>query len=149
VAKWRNDLNARGEGFRAPASANSPGDTDLGLWNVLGNPDMPAPQQSLLQILCPEFSLSGSDCSDNTLLPLIIAYFKAPTLRDLGQSNPYLHNGAQDTIEGVLNFYVEVSQLARAQQLRDSSPEISDVFIDQTDVAALSAFLNALNEDYD
>jgi cytochrome c peroxidase len=110
---------------------------------------MPAPQQPLLQILCPEFSLNGSDCSDNRLLPLIIANFKTPTLRDLGQSNPYLHNGVQDTIEGVLNFYVDVSQLARAQQLRDSSPEISVVFIDQTDVAPLSAFLNALNEDYD
>jgi len=37
--------------FEAVPSLNSPGKTDLGLWNVYANPDFPAPQAGLGQIL--------------------------------------------------------------------------------------------------
>jgi cytochrome c peroxidase len=135
--------------FRSPVSSDTPGYTDLGVWNIVGNPDLPAPQDALLQILCPEFNLDGASCSDETVLPLAIAYFKTPTVRDLGQSNPYLHNGSMNTIEEVINFYIQVSALAQTNQLRAASPELSSIFVDQSDVAPLSAFLRALNEDYD
>jgi len=143
-----NHPNASGL-FRSPASASRVGYTDLGVWNIVDNPDLPTPQTALHQILCPEFNLGTDSCDDNALLPLTAGYFKTPTLRDLGQSSPYLHNGLMNTITDVLNFYVNVSQLARAQQLRSASPELSDIFIDQSDVTPLSAFIQALNEDYD
>jgi cytochrome c peroxidase len=135
--------------FRSPAELASPGYTDLGVWNIVGNPDVPNPQTTLLEILCSEFNLSGADCEDDAVLPLTIGFFKTPTVRDLGQSAPYLHNGSINTIEDVINFYVNSSQLARGGTLRNGSPEMSAMSIDQTDVDPLAAFLRALNEDYD
>jgi cytochrome c peroxidase len=134
--------------FRTPASLSLPGYTDLGAWNVVGNPDLPDPQDNLSAVLCGQFNLTGPDCKAAALLPLSIAYFKTPTVRDLGQSNPYLHTGAMDTIEDVVNFYVRVAGLAHDGQLRNASKELSKMFIDASDVAPLTAFLNALNEDY-
>ena len=135
--------------FRSPVFAAKPGYTDLWVWNIVANPDVPAPQEALDQILCAEFNLTGSTCANETLLPLTIGYFKTPTVRDLGQSNPYLHNGSMNKIPDVINFYLTTSALARAKTLRAASPEVSDIEIDQTDVTPLAAFLRALNEDYD
>jgi len=139
--------NASGR-FRSPALASKPGYTDLGAWNIVGNPDLPAPQNTLSPILCGEFNLTGPACNAAALLPLTIAYFKTPTVRDLGQSAPYLHTGALDTIDDVLSFYIRVSTMARQGLVRNGSPELSGIFIDDSDTAALDAFLKALNEDY-
>ncbi len=139
--------NASGR-FRTAAVSTKPGFTDLGAWNIVGNPDIPNPQQALSEVLCPEFNLSGPSCNPATLLPLVVGYFKTPTLRDLGQSNPFLHSGAMTTVEDVVNFYVTVSGLDHNSQLRNGSIELSNMFIDADDVAPLTAFLNALNEDY-
>jgi hypothetical protein len=59
--------------FRSPASAEKPGFTDLGAWNIIGNPDIPRPQEALSGILCPQFTLTGADCNPAKLLPLSIA----------------------------------------------------------------------------
>jgi len=142
-----NHPNASGM-FRSPASSDNLGFTDLGVWNIFANPDIPNPQSAMTQILCAEFNLSSSNCTPDAVLPMAIAFFKTPSVRDPGQSNPYLHNGSLDTIADVLNFYGEVSSMARGGQLRNPSPELSNVFIDANDVAPLTAFLNALNEDY-
>ena len=40
------------ERFRRPASAGNPLYTDLGLWNVYLNPDMPKPQANLGLLVC-------------------------------------------------------------------------------------------------
>jgi hypothetical protein len=37
--------------FETPPTTNSPGEVDLGLWNVFANPDFPAPQPGLWQIV--------------------------------------------------------------------------------------------------
>lgn len=139
--------NATGE-FRAPASSENPNLTDLGVWNIVGNPDIPNPQSALAQILCAEFNLSGNDCTPANVLPMAIAFFKTPSVRDAGQSNPYMHNGSLNRLVEVFNFYGQVSSMARAGQLRNASPELSNVFIDANDTAPLTAFLNSLNEDY-
>jgi cytochrome c peroxidase len=134
--------------FRSPASSNNPGFTDLGVWNIVGNPDIPNPQSALAQILCAEFNLTGDNCTPANILPMAIAFFKTPSVRDPGQSSPYMHNGSLNTLGDVLNFYQQVSSMARAGQLRNASPELSNVFIDGDDAAPLTAFLNSLNEDY-
>jgi cytochrome c peroxidase len=133
--------------FRSAPNANRPGYTDLGVWNVWANPDMPKPQEALMRVICPDIARS-EPCTPEALLPLTVALFKTPTLRDLGQSAPYLHTGALDTIESVLNFYIQTSTLARTGQLRNTSPEMRYVRIDATDIKPLAAFLRALNEDY-
>ncbi len=134
--------------FRSPASSENPGFTDLGVWNVFANPDIPNPQTALTTILCGEFNLTDSSCTPDAVLPMAIAFFKTPTVKDPGQSNPYMHNGSINTVEDVINFYANVSAMARAGQLTNASPELSNVFIGPNDVAPLTAFLNALNQDY-
>ncbi|HYB44433.1 MAG TPA: hypothetical protein VEL75_21840 [Candidatus Methylomirabilis sp.] len=140
--------NATGR-FRSPASAARPDYTDLGVWNIFANPDTPNPQAALTTILCGVFDLSGAACTPSAVLPLSVGYFKTPSVRDLGQSNPYLHTGAFNSLGGVLQFYVATSRLARQSLLLHGSPELASVIIDADDIPALKAFLEALNEDYD
>jgi hypothetical protein len=42
-----------------------------------------------------------------------------------------------------------MSALARAGKLRNPAPELSGIFLKETDIAPLAAFLRALNEDYE
>lgn len=129
--------------FRAAPVAGKPGYADLGAWNIFANPDLPKPQEALTKILC-----GDKPCEPQKVLPLTVALFKTASVRDLGQSNPYFHSGAIDTIEDALHFYVRTSRLARAGQLRNASPEIAGVHLDATDLPPLAAFLRSLNEDY-
>ena len=124
----------------------SPASQATRIWvrgNVFANPDLPKPQQTLTQILC-----GDKLCEPEAVLPLTVALFKTATVRDLGQSNPYFHSGALDTIEDTLRFYVGMSKLARAGKLRNGSPEIAGIHLAPTDIAPLAAFLRSLNEDY-
>jgi cytochrome c peroxidase len=83
------------------------------------------------------------------LLDASVGLFKTPSVRDLGHSDPYFHDGSADTLEDVVNFYVEISALARSGGLRNAAPELSDIHLGPEDVAPLAAFLRALNEDYE
>ncbi|MFN8642714.1 MAG: cytochrome c peroxidase [Candidatus Binatia bacterium] len=143
------DYPAASGRFRAPASATRPGDTDLGAWNVLANPSMPAPQEALTASLCDSVGLSAAACTPAALLPLTVAVFKTPGLRDLGQSGPYMHDGSLDAIEDVLDHYVAFAALARRGQVRNAAPELARIDLAPQDRAPLAAFLRALNEDYD
>jgi cytochrome c peroxidase len=134
--------------FRAAPAAGTPGHADLGVWNVFANPDMPKPQAALSRILCEQLGRTPTRCNAATALPATLARFKTPSIRDLGQSGPYFHSGAMDTIEDVLRFYVATSALARAGKLRNGASELAGVRLDASDVPPLAAFLRALNEDY-
>jgi hypothetical protein len=136
--------NATGR-FRTPVTATDASKVDLGMWNVYANPDYPEPQATLRSIMC----VNDANCMPQQVLPRTIARFRTPTLRDLGQSDPYLHTGQFDTIEKVLAFYRKASTLARTNQLRNGDSAISGISIDDADAAALAAFLRSLNEDYD
>jgi cytochrome c peroxidase len=129
--------------FRTAPVAGKPGYADLGAWNIFANPDLPKPQAALTRILC-----GDKPCEPQTILPSTVALFKTASVRDLGQSNPYFHSGAVDTVEETLLFYLRASRLARAGKLRNGSPEIADIHLDAIDVPALAAFLRSLNEDY-
>lgn len=134
------------ERFRALAAKDKPGYTDLGLWNIFANPDFPNPQPTLRALLCEP---GGQSCDAASLLPQTIARFKTPGLRDLGHSAPYLHDGSQDRIEDVIAFYLRSAQLARAGKLRNGAEELQSIDMGSEDMAALTAFLKALNEDYE
>jgi cytochrome c peroxidase len=138
---------AASERFRTYVNFDKPGYTDLGLWNVFANPDMPVPQEKLTKILCQQHRVNN--CTAKRLLPLTIAAFKTPVLRDLGHSNPYFHNGQFNTLEEAVNFYITSSALAKSGQLRNADRELSAINISTRDIAPLVAFLKALNEDYD
>lgn len=147
------------EPFRRPASADAPGTTDLGVWNVFANPDFPGPQDRLWRLLCRETlgrARSGRHllalwrrCSPARLLESSVARFKTPGLRDLGHSLPLMHNGRFDSIPAVLGFYRSVSARARDGRLRNADPEIARIVLLESDVDALAAFLRSLDEDYE
>jgi len=130
--------------FASVPVADDPSKVDLGLWNVLFNPDVPKPQHGLRQLIGKSFG-KGSKTEQ---LGKAIALFKTPSLRDLGQSGPYLHNALFGTLPDVVGFYSEVSVLARAGQLRNADPRLAEIFLDGADEQALAAFLAALAEDY-
>jgi hypothetical protein len=134
------------EPFRATPSAATPGQTDLGVWNIFANPDMPAAQMKIRTILCDD--QLPCPLSDGVLLDRAIARFKTPGLRDLGHSAPYMHTGQFDTLEDSINFYRGVSNQARAGTLRNGDPQLQGIALTAADVASLAAFLKSLNEDY-
>jgi len=134
--------------FITPPSALRPGFTDLGLWNVVGNPGISNPQAAIKSLLCSTENSVSANCSDNVLLERALALFKTPSLRDLGQSQPYLHTGQKDTLEDVIRFYQATAALEKLGRLRNGAPELSFIDLAPEDVAPLASFLSSLNEDY-
>ena len=97
----------------------------------------------MLKSLCDD-----KKCKPDELLPLTIALFKTPGLRDLADSQPYLHTGSKDTLADVVQFYIDQSSLARAGQLRNGDSRLQGIALTTNDIAALSAFMESLTEDY-
>ena len=123
--------------------------TDLGVWNIFANPDFPKPQSNLTQILCQQLTGTVPDCAPATLLPKTIAIFKTPGLRDLSHSAPYMHTGQFDTLDQIVQFYVDSANKGRAGTLRNGARELTGIALQPADAANLVAFLRALNEDYE
>jgi len=134
--------------FISAPSLAKPGYIDLGVWNVYANADHPVAQETLQNILCEANTGRVADCEPATLLPLTIGLFKTPGLRDLGHAAPYMHHGQQDTLEEVIQHYINFSQMARTGLVRNADPEMSNIHLTEEDVAPLTAFLKSLNEDY-
>lgn len=139
--------------FRDIPILGNPALTDLGVWNVFANPDMPGPQAKIRAILCEEQPIP---CPANSvLLPTTIARFKTPGLRDLSHSAPYMHTGQFDTLTSIVDFYREVSDQARVGtgtgvgMLRNGANQLRGIALNTgSDVAAVVAFLRSLDEDY-
>jgi hypothetical protein len=134
------------EPFRAIPTARNPNLTDLGVWNVFANPDMPGPQAKIRAILCD--NQQPCPLPDATLLDRAIARFKTPGLRDLGHSAPYMHTGPFDTLDDIIAFYRGISTLARAGTLGNGALQLQGIALTTGDAASLVAFLKSLNEDY-
>jgi cytochrome c peroxidase len=136
--------------FRSTPTSDARGFADLGAWNTFANPDFPKPQNAVTRLLCDEVRRRSTvhSCVAADLLPLTIARFKTPTIRNLGHSDPYFHSGSAATIEDVLSLYDSASNFARTGEVRNGSARLRAIRIDHDDVTALSAFLRSLNEDY-
>ncbi|HXJ34023.1 MAG TPA: hypothetical protein VMS22_08260 [Candidatus Eisenbacteria bacterium] len=140
--------------FRAVPSAAQPGRTDLGLWNTFANPDVPdaSQQAAMAQMICKANAIAPCRRGRRQAARLLagaVALFKTPSLRDLGHSAPYLHTGAQDTLDDVVAFYRRMGDLARAKRVRNGAKALAGVALRAEDVAPLAAFLRSLNEDFE
>ena len=135
------------EFFRSIPVLSNPALTDLGVWNILLNPDMPNPQGKIRAILCDEH-LPAACPADSVLLDESIARFKTPGLRDLGHSAPYMHNGRFVTLDNAVGFYRGSSSAVRAGTLRNGANKLQGIALLPADIAPLVAFLKSLNEDY-
>jgi len=76
--------------------------------------------------------------------------FRTPTLRNLGMTAPYMHNGVFQTLEEVMEFYEDHS-LGEG----NINPNVSDMELDKElsklqlgdqEIASILAFLNTLND---
>ena len=67
-----------------------------------------------------------------------VGAFKTPTLRQLGLTPPYMHNGLYESIEGAVAHYA----LAPEAGVGDS--ELARVSMDDADRLAMTAFLRKL-----
>jgi len=149
---------SEGQGpFLAMPTAANPGRVDLGLWNVYGNPDFmsssPERQAALGTLIAAASHVPPLDQNQPQpyaeLLPRAVGLFKTPTVRDLGQSPPYFHDGSRDTIEDAIQHYRVASDAARAGALRNGATELGNVRLSAEDATALADFLRALDEDYE
>ncbi len=116
---------------------------DLGLWQVYGNPDLPAPQIVLERRLS-----AGGRLSPDDALAQSVGRFKTSTVRGLGQSAPYFHSGHVRTIKETISFYQRIGEQARQGSLRNPPPEFFGMRLSAADHEALAAFLRSLNEDF-
>ena len=135
--------------FRSIAAKNKPGYTDIGLWNVFANPDMPGPQEKLKNILCKQNTTANKRCDNEALLNNAVAAFKTPVLRDLGHSNPYMHTGQFNDLQQAVRFYILSSAQAKNNMLRNSEKALKEINLTEKDITPLISFLQSLNEDYD
>ncbi|MEO8427314.1 MAG: hypothetical protein ABI651_09410 [Verrucomicrobiota bacterium] len=130
--------------FITPPSLDNPNDVDLGAWNVFANPDHPLAQPGFAEVLVRNTRVR----SPAALLQRAIALFKTSGLRDLGHSAPYLHTGRMDSLEVVVNFYLDFSNRSRNGEVRNGARELNGMHLAPVDIAPLAAFLRALNADY-
>jgi len=75
--------------------------------------------------------------------------FRTPSLRNLGLTAPYMHNGAFNSLEEVLEFYDGVNGDSQNQNIKS---ENRDTFLSQLNLpddkeASIIAFLNSLNDE--
>lgn len=132
--------------FRRPASESDPMATDLGAWNIFMNEDYPNPQEPLHRSFCQ----NGTGCKTaNQALERSIAAFKTPTLRNLGHSAPYMHNGQVSDLHASVAFYIAASTSSRNGAVRNADPELREVRITPNDIQPLVSFLISLYEDYE
>jgi len=75
--------------------------------------------------------------------------FRTPTLRNLGLTAPYMHNGIFPSLEEVMAFYDDVDDESMnpniASSQRDDKLNLLNIPDDK--VASIIAFLNTLNDE--
>ena len=80
-----------------------------------------------------------------------VGRFKAPTLRNIAITAPYMHNGIFSTLEDVLKFYNErdtnpafIPEYARTMNTK----ELGNLHLTQQEMDDIIAFLKTLTDGY-
>lgn len=118
---------------------------DLGVWNFFAREG----KGTLTKFIKSEFCRDPSDCDEAWLLPFMAARFKTPSLRNLGMSEPYFHDGSARTIEETLVHYRDFSEKVRMGEVVNPAPQMRMMRISDQDIEDLKAFIDSLNENYE
>lgn len=102
---------------------------NTGLYNVPGLLSYPAPNVGIY-----EYTQEPGD----------VGKFKAPTLRNIALTAPYMHDGSITTLEGVLDHYAAGG---RAHNNPNKDPLIGGFTLSQQDRKDLIAFLESLTDE--
>jgi cytochrome c peroxidase len=113
--------------------------SNTGLYNLGGTGAFPAPNRGL-------FELTG--------LASDMGRFRAPSLRNVEKTAPYMHDGSIETLEAVLDFYaaggrnITTGPLAGdGRQNPNKSSLIAQIALTEQDKADLVAFLKTLTDE--
>ena len=118
--------------------AGTPGFHNIGLFNINGTGAYPASNRGLI-----EFTGKPED----------MGKFRAPSLRNVALTAPYLHDGSIDTLEAALALHADGGRVfgpgpyagdGRANPYKD--PLIDQIRIDAQEQADLVAFLKTLSD---
>lgn len=139
--KKKEDANIK---FLAIPSIDNKLKADLGAWNFFKSSKKDEFSNFMRKSLCP-----NNSCSDEVLSRAMISRYKTPTLRNLGHSAPYLHDGSSKTLEEVIETYIKNSKLSRKRELRNSAPQLRRMSIQKSEIKDLSSFLRSLDEVYE
>lgn len=111
---------------------------NTGLYNVDGQGAFPEPNRGV-------FELTGR--------PADMGAFRAPSLRNIAVTAPYMHDGTVRTLQDVVDFYAEGGrQIASGENAGDGranpykDPLISGIELNEQDKADLVAFLQTLTD---
>jgi cytochrome c peroxidase len=112
---------------------------NTGLYNVAGLLSYPAPNAGIY-----EFTKEPAD----------VGKFKAPTLRNIALTAPYMHDGSIPTLEGVLDHYaaggrkiVSGPNIGNGHKNPNKDPLIGGFELSEQDRTDLLAFLNCLTDE--
>ena len=73
--------------------------------------------------------------------------FKAPSLRGIAHSAPYMHNGAFQTLDQVVRFYNRGGGRGLGLDVPNQAPEVRPLHLSRDEEAAIVRFLGALSDD--
>lgn len=103
---------------------------NTGLYNVNGEGAYPDSDQGLIEI---------------TLEPKDMGRFRAPTLRNIALTAPYMHNGSLATLDAVIAFYA-AGGLGEGASSPIKSPFMTGFVLTQEEHDDLKAFLHSLTD---
>ena len=69
-------------------------------------------------------------------------FFRAPTLRNIEYSAPYMHDGSLQTLDDVIDHYA-----SGGKESPNKDPLLDDIFLTEYDKEALKAFLLTLSDE--
>ena len=72
--------------------------------------------------------------------------FKTPTVRNVAQTHPYMHNGAMKTLHTVLDFYNRGGGAGLGMQVPDQTLSGNKLNLTANEINSIIAFLNALTD---
>jgi cytochrome c peroxidase len=75
-----------------------------------------------------------------------LGHFKIPSLRNIAQTAPYMHNGMFRTLREVIDYYNRPDHFVRNGMNRDKTLD-QPLNLSETEIADLEAFLHALSDD--
>ncbi len=76
--------------------------------------------------------------------------FRTPTLRNLGITSPYMHNGVFSTLEEVLEFYDEAADASQNPNVSSAQRDekLRQLQLEDDEISSIIAFLKSLNDDH-
>ena len=119
-------FNLSGPTVHDGAAAPTPTFHNTGLYDVDGRGAYPSTDRGLI---------------DQTRRPADMGRFRAPTLRNIAVTAPYMHDGSVPTLEAAVSHYA-----SGGRQSRFKSPRLKGFTLSAPEIADLVAFLNALTD---